>query len=145
MHPAHQTPAALILVPLLFLFFFTGPVIAWRPWPNQSLNKTDFLFGGSKKYEGSSEFVQLKYHMGPVLTEKYHSFSHNGMAVAKFPETYNPGIHQLNLRRGLQTAVGGRVVGKTVQQYTDQTGANISRHVHIGAEKNDGFTPMGNH
>ncbi|KAK4340843.1 hypothetical protein RND71_039344 [Anisodus tanguticus] len=32
---------------------------------------------------------------------------------------------------------------KTVQRYTDQTGANISNNVHIGAEKNDGFYSNG--
>ncbi|CAL5359719.1 unnamed protein product [Camellia sinensis] len=55
------------LVAVLALLFIT-PVIGWRPWPNQKINSSDLQFGGSKKFEGSSEFVHMKYHMGPVLT-----------------------------------------------------------------------------
>ncbi|KAG0472780.1 hypothetical protein HPP92_014637 [Vanilla planifolia] len=52
----------------------TPTTMAWRPWPHLFLNATttaavhDLDLGASKKYEGSSEFVHLQYHMGPVLT-----------------------------------------------------------------------------
>ncbi|CAA3024296.1 Hypothetical predicted protein [Olea europaea subsp. europaea] len=135
-------PSVLILVPLLFFSFCTEPVIAWRPWPNQTLNKTDFIFGGSKKYEGSSEFVQLKYHMGPVLTAN----------ITVYPIWY--GSWQKSQKRIIREFISSissvdakppSVAGwwKTVQQYTDQTGANISRYVHIGTEKNDRFFSHG--
>ncbi|CAI9771845.1 unnamed protein product [Fraxinus pennsylvanica] len=140
--PTPPPISVLILVPLLFFFFCTEPVIAWRPWPNQTLNKTDFIFGGSKKYEGSSEFVQLKYHMGPVLTAN----------ITVYPIWY--GSWQNSQKRIIREFISSissveakppSVAGwwKTVQQYTDQTGANISRYVHIGAEKNDRFLSHG--
>ncbi|KAL2495978.1 Protein EXORDIUM-like 3 [Forsythia ovata] len=117
-------------------FFFTGPVVGWRPWPSQKPNTTDFIYGGSKKYEGSSEFVHLKYHMGPVLTAN----------ITVYPIWY--GIWKKSQKRIIRDFISSfstldskppSVAGwwKTVRIYTDQTGANISRNVYIGAEKND--------
>ena len=58
-------PALLAVTVLLFL----SPTIAWCPWPhNKTKVQLDSIFGDSKKFESSSEFVHLKYHMGPVLT-----------------------------------------------------------------------------
>ncbi|CAI9774985.1 unnamed protein product [Fraxinus pennsylvanica] len=143
-----QTPplrAALALTPLFFFFtffLFTGAVVGWRPWPSQKPNATDFFFGGSKKYEGSSEFVHLKYHMGPVLTSN----------ITVYPIWY--GIWKKSQKRIIREFISSfsnvdskppSVSGwwKTVRLYTDQTGANISRNVHIGAEKNDRFYSHG--
>ncbi|KAL2558527.1 Protein EXORDIUM-like 3 [Forsythia ovata] len=129
--------AALALTPLFFFtFFFTGPAVGWRPWPSQKPNTTDFIYGGSKKYEGSSEFVHLKYHMGPVLTAN----------ITVYPIWY--GIWKKSQKRIIRDFISSfsaldskppSVAGwwKTVRLYTDQTGANISRNVYIGAEKND--------
>ncbi|KAL0282895.1 UNVERIFIED_CONTAM: protein EXORDIUM-like 3 [Sesamum angustifolium] len=127
---------------ILILFFFSGPVVCWRPWPNIQPNSTDFLFGGSKKYEGSSEFVKLKYHMGPVLTAN----------ITVYPIWY--GKWQSSQKRIIREFIGSisapdtkppSVAGwwKTVRLYTDQTGANISGTVHIGEEKNDRFYSHG--
>ncbi|KAL0400877.1 UNVERIFIED_CONTAM: protein EXORDIUM-like 3 [Sesamum latifolium] len=145
MPPAQPLTAALSLAPLFFLlilFFFSGPVVCWRPWPNGQPNSTDFLFGGSKKYEGSSEFVKLKYHMGPVLTAN----------ITVYPIWY--GKWQSSQKRIIREFIGSisapdtkppSVAGwwKTVRLYTDQTGANISGTVHIGEEKNDRFYSHG--
>ena len=59
-------PALLAVTVLLFL----SPMIAWRPWPhNKTKAQLDSTFGDSKKFESSSsEFVHLKYRIGPVLT-----------------------------------------------------------------------------
>lgn len=70
------------------IFFFCilafTAVEAWRPWPS-NFNTTKAAdvsmgneFGSSKRYEGSSEFVHMRYHNGPVLKphRKYHH-SHN--------------------------------------------------------------------
>ncbi|CAA3008722.1 protein EXORDIUM-like 3 [Olea europaea var. sylvestris] len=139
-----KAPLLLALPPLFFFFtfFFAGAVVGWRPWPSQKPNTTDFLFGGSKKYEGSSEFVRLKYHMGPVLTAN----------ITVYPIWY--GVWKKSQKRIIRefissfSAVDSKspsVSGwwKTVRLYTDQTGANISRNVHIGEEKNDRFYSHG--
>ncbi|XP_073311500.1 protein EXORDIUM-like 3 [Primulina huaijiensis] len=129
---------------ILFFFFFllAGPATCWRPWPYANPNTTDFLFAGSKKYEGSSEFVQLKYHMGPVLTAN----------ITVYPIWY--GAWQSSQKRIIREFISSisdadstppSVSGwwKTVRHYTDQTGANISRTVRLGEEKNDRFYSHG--
>ncbi|KAJ0564720.1 putative protein EXORDIUM [Helianthus annuus] len=62
------SPAKPTIILILLLFLFSRLSTAWRPWPNQKNNVTEHEFGANKKYEGSSEFVKMKYHMGPVLT-----------------------------------------------------------------------------
>ncbi|EEE65036.1 hypothetical protein OsJ_20018 [Oryza sativa Japonica Group] len=41
--------------------------VAWRPWPPRNGSGEVEGIGASKKFEGSSDFVKLQYHMGPVL------------------------------------------------------------------------------
>ncbi|KAF2315750.1 hypothetical protein GH714_040287 [Hevea brasiliensis] len=63
-------PPPISLLPVLTVFSLLcafSPVFGWRPWPHLRTNSSD-LYAGSKKFEGSSEFVHLRYHMGPVLT-----------------------------------------------------------------------------
>ncbi|KAK4777273.1 hypothetical protein SAY87_017460 [Trapa incisa] len=143
-------PAAEISLLLLsmLLFAVVAPSTAWRPWPLMTLNSSGsgsdqlLLFGGSKKYEGSSEFVHLKYHMGPVLT--------NNITVHPiwYGSWYPPQKRIIREFISSISAVGSKhpsVAGwwRTVQLYTDQTGANISRTVRLGMEKNDRFYSHG--
>ncbi|KAG6415625.1 hypothetical protein SASPL_123038 [Salvia splendens] len=134
--------AAAVLPFFLILFFFTAPAISWRPWPDSPRNATAALFDGSKKYEGSSEFVKMKYHMGPVLTGN----------ITVYPIWY--GAWRTPQKRIIRefissiSAAASRPPSvaswwRTVQQYTDQTGSNISRSVRIGAEKSDRFYAHG--
>ncbi|KAH6761250.1 EXORDIUM like 3 [Perilla frutescens var. frutescens] len=116
----------------LLLLFFTAPVISWRPWPNSTAS----IFGASKKFEGSSEFVKLQYHMGPVLTAN----------ITVYPIWY--GKWQSSQKRIIRDFINSISAAdskppsvaawwRTVTLYTDQTGANISSAVRVGAEKND--------
>lgn len=140
--PPLRTAAWSLRFLILFFFFLAGPAACWRPWPSTRPNSTDSLFGGSKKYEGSSEFVQMKYHMGPVLTAN----------ITVYPIWY--GAWQSSQKRIIREFISSisavdssppSVYGwwKTVRQYTDQTGANISRNVRLGDEKNDRFYSHG--
>ncbi|CAA0809564.1 Protein EXORDIUM-like 3 [Striga hermonthica] len=144
MTPAVPLAAAQFLLLLLFLLggLWSGPVACWRPWPNSRPNSTDSLLGGSKKYEGSSEFVAMRYHMGPVLTGN----------ITVYPIWYgawrSPQKRIIREFIGSISAAGRRrpsVSGwwRTVRLYTDQTGANASGTVRIGSEKNDRFYSHG--
>ncbi|KAG9155406.1 hypothetical protein Leryth_009850 [Lithospermum erythrorhizon] len=122
----------------LLLLLLTSTVKAWRPWPHHTGNATSLRFEGSKRYEGSSEFVDLKYHMGPVLTEN----------ITIYPIWYGKWTNsQKRIIRDFLSSISAvnpkppSVSGwwKTVQLYTDQTGSNISRTVRLGVEKNDRF------
>ncbi|KAL8050991.1 hypothetical protein ABFX02_06G116400 [Erythranthe guttata] len=141
MPPAPPLTAAQTLAPLLLLLL-AGPVFCWRPWPTTKPNSTDILYGGSKKYEGSSEFVHLKYHMGPVLTAN----------ITVYPIWYGTWLpsHKRIIREFISSISAAdskppSVAGwwRTVQQYTDQTGDNITRSVRVGEEKNDRFYSHG--
>ncbi|KAG8362586.1 hypothetical protein BUALT_Bualt01G0065400 [Buddleja alternifolia] len=137
MPPTPPLTAAITLTPLLILLFFTIPAASWRPWPlNTNHSSTDSLFGDSKKYEGSSQFVKMRYHMGPILTAN----------ITIYPIWYGAWRRsQKHIIRDFINSISAAdskppsvaAWWKTVQLYTDQTGANTSRTVRIGAEKND--------
>ncbi|KAE9593502.1 hypothetical protein Lal_00028688 [Lupinus albus] len=93
-------------------------------------------FGDSKKYEGSSEFVKLRYHMGPVLTSNitvhiiwYGTWNRNQKKIIR------DFINSLSDTTVPHPSISGW--WRTVQLYTDQTGSNISKSVILGEEKND--------
>ncbi|KAJ9539719.1 hypothetical protein OSB04_026225 [Centaurea solstitialis] len=131
---------------LLFFFFLTRLSAAWRPWPNQKTNVSDLQFTGSKKYEGSSEFVKLRYHMGPVLTSNItvHIIWY-GTWPSSQKKIIREFINSISATNHRQSEKYPSVSDwwKTVQLYTDQTGSNISRTVRLGEEKNDRFLSHG--
>ncbi|XP_031493582.1 protein EXORDIUM-like 3 [Nymphaea colorata] len=130
---------------LMLLVLASVPVIrvqAWRPWPrlfNDSTSYPDPVFGSSKRYEGSSEFVHLQYHMGPVLTSNItiHTIWYG---------SWQPS--QKRIIKGFLRSISSRDAQSpsvsewwsTVQLYTDQTGSNISSNVLLGSEKNDRYS-----
>lgn len=139
---------------VLFFFLFSScslyPALAWsngRPWlqnfsSNASNSSAALEFGGSKKYEGSSEFVHLRYHMGPVLTAN----------ITVHPIWYGSWLpSQKKIIRGFIRSISAGEAKRpsvhgwwsTVRLYTDQTGANITTIVRLGEEKNDRFYSHG--
>ena len=136
----HHLSAAAVGLSLLLLSI---TVDGWRPWrKNTTAAAADLEFGSSKKYEGSSEFVKLKYHMGPVLTA-------NITVHVIWYGTWHPAqkhiirefINSISHHSPAAPSVAGW--WKTVQLYTDQTGSNISQTVRLGSEKNDRFYSHG--
>ena len=83
-------PLYLALLTITVLLFLS-PTIAWRPWPhNKTKVQLDSIFGDSKKFESSSKFVHLKYHIGPVLTANitvhaiwYGAWQHNQKKIIR--------------------------------------------------------------
>ncbi|KAL6503840.1 Protein EXORDIUM-like 3 [Orobanche gracilis] len=123
--------AAISLVPFLF---FAGTVVSWRLLPNT--NHTGFLYNESKKYEGSSEFVHMNYHMGPVLSA---DITIHTIWYGKWQNSQKRIIREFIGSISAADSKSPSVAGwwDTVRLYTDQTGSNVSRTVRIGAEKND--------
>ncbi|KAI3432123.1 AT-hook motif nuclear-localized protein [Psidium guajava] len=126
---------------LLALLLLPAPSDAWRPWPHLKPNASDTL-GDSKKYEGSSEFVKLKYHMGPVLTA---NITVHTIWYGAWPKAHKKVIREFISSMSATDVKRPSVAGwwRTVQMYTDQTGENISRAVRLGEEKNDRFYSHG--
>ncbi|KAJ8448639.1 hypothetical protein Cgig2_010526 [Carnegiea gigantea] len=140
--------AAVLGLSLLLLLILAGGAKAWRPWPQNTTTTTtvttaaDLEFGSSKKYEGSSEFVHLKYHMGPVMSS---NITVHIIWYGKWQSSQKRIIREFINSISHDPAPTPSVAGwwKTVQLYTDQTDANISRSVQLGAEKNDRFYSHG--
>ncbi|XP_058745754.1 protein EXORDIUM-like 3 [Vicia villosa] len=136
--------AVLPLTLLLLSFLLTAvPVSSYRPWPqNPSKNISDYALGASKKYEGSSEFVKLRYHMGPVLTNiiTVHTIWY-GTWKRSQKKIIREFINSISAKNAPHPSVSSW--WKTVMLYTDQTGSNISNTVHLGQEKNDRFYSHG--
>ncbi|PWA77245.1 phosphate-induced protein 1 [Artemisia annua] len=136
--PAPPPPPQHPTLTLLFtLFLSLNLTTAWRPYPqHQKNNITELIYNGYKKYEGSSEFVKLKYHMGPVLTENIavHIIWYGTWPTSQ-KKIIREFINSISDSANRAPSVSGW--WKTVQLYTDQTGSNITRTVKLGKEKND--------
>ena len=101
----------------------------------------------SKKFEGSSDIVNLRYHMGPVLSSPINIYL---IWYGKWPvsqkliiKDFLLSISSANRGRGAPSPSVADWWG-TVALYTDQTGANISRTVVIGGEYSDLKYSQGN-
>lgn len=119
-----------------FLLLFSTSVIAWRPWPHNFPNTSSPDFGSSKKYEGSSKFVHLRYHMGPVLSTNitihplwYGTWQPSQKRIIR---SFLSSISAVQAKR---PSVNGW--WSTLRLYTDQTLSNVTANVRLGAEKND--------
>ncbi|GAV88746.1 Phi_1 domain-containing protein [Cephalotus follicularis] len=92
----------------------------------------------SKKFEGSSDLVNLRYHMGPVLSSTpiniyliwYGQWSQPQKHIIKdFINSISPSA------KAASPSVSEW--WQTVSLYTDQTGANVSRSIIIAKEYTD--------
>lgn len=123
---------------------FLVPAHAYNIWlPLNLSNSGNHTFGaqffnGSKRFEGSSSFVDMKYHNGPVLTSSirvyiiwYGSWPSSQKAIIR------GFLHSLS-EGGTKPSVSEW--WSTVQLYTDQTGANISKSVVLAGEDHDRYT-----
>ncbi|KAL9225235.1 hypothetical protein vseg_001184 [Gypsophila vaccaria] len=138
---------------ILSLLLLTTTAHAWRPWPTTATTTTTFAttalthnysenLNTSKKFEGSSNLVHLKYHMGPVLTTNITIYL---IWYGKWYPSQKRIIREFISSISADTAPHPSLSGwwKTVQLYTDQTGSNISRTVTLGSEKSDRFYSHG--
>ncbi|KAJ3679920.1 hypothetical protein LUZ60_016198 [Juncus effusus] len=138
----------LLLSLAVFFLSSSSSVHSWRPWPSTAVNTTTTThytaddLGVSKKFEGSSEFVKLRYHMGPVLTENItvHPIWYGNWTPAQ-KRILRSFLHSIS-----DSSVKGPSVAtwwRTVRLYTDQTGSNISSTVVLGEEKTDRLLSRG--
>ncbi|EPS71473.1 hypothetical protein M569_03279, partial [Genlisea aurea] len=90
----------------------------------------------SKKFEGSSDLVHLRYHMGPVLSSPINIYI---IWYGNWAPTHQLLIKDFILSISAKNPHSPSVAQwwSTVSLYTDQTGANISRSVVIAGEYSD--------
>ncbi|XP_041012552.1 protein EXORDIUM-like 5 [Juglans microcarpa x Juglans regia] len=144
--------SALVFVFLFHLIFTTTAYAAASSSPSspssQTLNMhSEYMINpklppkvlsSSKKFEGSSNLVNLRYHMGPVLSSSpiniyliwyglwspSHKLLIKDFLLSLSPSTKAPSPSVSDWWR-------------TLSLYTDQTGANVSRTVLIAGEYSD--------
>ncbi|KAI5066077.1 hypothetical protein GOP47_0018701 [Adiantum capillus-veneris] len=95
---------------------------------------------GSKRFEGSSPFVHMQYHMGPVLTSSIRVYI---IWYGRWTSTQKATIRDFLRSFSMGPAHRRPTVGgwwNTVQLYTDQTGSNISKSVMVAGEAYDHFS-----
>ncbi|XP_074576561.1 protein EXORDIUM-like 5 [Curcuma longa] len=141
-------------LPLLFfglLLTFPSFLLAASPFPfsrhlrlagSVRSRRAEAALAESKRYEGSSDLVNLRYHMGPVLSSPINLY-----LVWYGPWT---AAQQAPLRDFLLSLSDPSPpppsVAKwwsTVALYPDQTGANVSRRVAVAAEASLPHLPRG--
>ncbi|XP_068656681.1 protein EXORDIUM-like 7 [Aristolochia californica] len=116
-----------LLFPTFFLFFLLVPMVL--TFHHRETYHTN-------KYEGSSELVNLVYHMGPVLASPINLY-------LIWYGQWNP-YHQAIIRDFLQSLPSASSSypsvsdwWRTVRLYTDQTGANITGNFLLSSEYHD--------
>ncbi|KAI4314549.1 hypothetical protein L6164_027445 [Bauhinia variegata] len=96
------------------------------------------ILPSSKKFEGSSDLVHLRYHMGPVLSSPINIYL---IWYGKWAQPQKLLIKDflLSISSNHHESPSPSVADwwRTVSLYTDQTGANISRTVVIAGEYSD--------
>ncbi|WCJ40015.1 EXORDIUM like 5 [Euphorbia peplus] len=137
---------------LLSLFLFSthanpNPKITQTLTPNTLINPKlpPKTLSSSKKFEGSSELVNLRYHMGPVL-------SSTPINIYLVWYGHWPNSHKLLIKDFINSISPSTKAPKpsvsdwwrTVSLYTDQTGANVSRSILIAGEYHDTGYSHGN-
>ncbi|KAL5224677.1 hypothetical protein ABZP36_011316 [Zizania latifolia] len=115
--------------------------VAWRPWPPSTAGGAAAGIGVSNKFEGSSEFVKLQYHMGPVLAA---DITVHPIWYGRWPADQKRTIRAFIRSLSPSASEGGGIPSpsvaawwRTVRLYTDQTSANVSAVVKLGQEKSD--------
>ncbi|CAA6655854.1 unnamed protein product [Spirodela intermedia] len=98
--------------------------------------------GGSKRYEGSSELVHMRYHMGPVLSAPIRIYLiWYGRWRPAQQSTIRDFLHSISDASSTSPSV--HEWWSTAALYRDQTGANVTRSVSIAGETSDPLCSRG--
>ncbi|MQM20509.1 hypothetical protein Taro_053532 [Colocasia esculenta] len=109
---------------------------SWRLRAARAGLSADSGLAASKRYEGSSDLVHLRYHMGPVLSSPLSIYL---IWYGRWEPAQQSTIRDFLLSISDAAAPSPSVHEwwSTVALYTDQTGANITRSVSIAREVED--------
>ncbi|CAN6306008.1 unnamed protein product [Urochloa humidicola] len=121
--------AVLLFLPVLLL-----TAMAATPYPHGRAGGGDPLLGASKKYEGSSNLVDLRYHMGPVLSAA--PLRLYVLWYGRWDPSHQAPIRDFLLSLSDPSPPPPSVSGwwATAALYADQTLANVTRRVSLAAE-----------
>lgn len=135
--------AAIIMMALVAVMIFMGRAEGFRPWPprDEKLRNRPDLYSASLANEGSSSYVKMEYHMGPVLTGgtlAYVIWYGNWEAAKK--TIIRDFLHSISASDNVVEGPSVQKWWRTVQLYTDQTGSNVSASISLAAEAEDNYS-----
>ncbi|XP_044488511.1 protein EXORDIUM-like 5 [Mangifera indica] len=112
------------------------------------------ILSSSKKFEGSSDLVNLRYHMGPVLSSPINIYliwygkweKSQKLLIKDFIISISSTTPSSKTKTGVKPSPNPSVSQwwQTVSLYTDQTNANVSRNILIAGEYTDSAYSHGN-
>ncbi|KAB2601675.1 hypothetical protein D8674_002680 [Pyrus ussuriensis x Pyrus communis] len=113
-----------------FFFFFSSlffsTILAQYSWSQNT------QFNQAKNYEGSSDLVDLQYHMGPVLASPINLYViWYGHWNPTYQSTIRDFLYSLSSPAPYPSVADW---WSTVRLYTDQTGSNITRTIALSGE-----------
>ncbi|XP_072986979.1 protein EXORDIUM-like 5 [Typha latifolia] len=136
-----STPKPLHLLPLLLFFSFPTLLFAATPFPHNTTNLNIFSssssssspLSSSKRFEGSSDLIHLRYHMGPVLSSPIRLYL---IWYGRWPQALKSPLRDflLSLSDPAVPSPSAAQWWSTVSLYSDQTGSNVSRSLSLAAE-----------
>ncbi|KAF8408616.1 hypothetical protein HHK36_004679 [Tetracentron sinense] len=115
---------------LLTIYFFFTIALSGSGHHNQQFNE-------AKNYEGSSDLVNLEYHMGPVLASPIHLYT---IWYGHWNPTHQSIIRDFLLSLSSSSSSSSSSYPsvadwwRTIRLYTDQTGANITGDIVLSGE-----------
>lgn len=96
------------------------------------------LYNEEKNYEGSSELIDLKYHMGPVLASPINLYIiWYGRWDPNHESTITDFIFSISSEAPYPSVADW---WRTLTLYTDQTSSNITRNVALSAQFHDAYS-----
>ncbi|XP_025797098.1 protein EXORDIUM-like 5 [Panicum hallii] len=126
----------LLLIPGLLL-----TAMAATPYPHGA--RGDPLLGASKRYEGSSDLVDLRYHMGPVLSAA--PLRLYVLWYGRWDPAHQAPVRDFLLSLSDPSPPPPSVAAwwATAALYADQTLANVTRRVALAGEAADASASLG--
>ncbi|CAN0855050.1 Protein EXORDIUM-like 7 [Linum grandiflorum] len=117
-----------------FLFFFL--VSSSPAWSSSREQEEARIFRQSKNYEGSSDLIDVNYHMGPVLASPVSLYIiWYGQWSSSHQSTIRDFISSISAPTSVHPSVSDW--WQTIRLYTDQTGSNITDAITLVGELAD--------
>lgn len=114
----------------------------FRPWPPSDEKLRDpNLYRASMANEGSSSYVKMEYHMGPVLTggtQAYVIWYGNWEVAQK--TIIRDFLNSISAPDNIAESPSVQRWWRTVQLYTEQTGSNVSASISLAGEAEDDYS-----
>lgn len=140
--PMDRTGTRFAAMMALVVMICVSRAEGFRPWPPSDEKLRDpNLYRASMANEGSSSYVKMEYHMGPVLTGETQAYViwYGNWEVAQ-KTIIRDFLNSISAPDNIAESPSVQQWWKTVQLYTDQTGSNVSASISLAGEAEDDYS-----